>query len=150
MISGDILADVGSDHAYLPIWLISNNKIKKAYAIDISENCAQRIKKNTNKHKIPENIIIPVLSNGFADFGLKFDFYELSDIVIAGMGGETISQIIENTKNMYDIKNINFILQPNSKIEHLKKYLTENNFNIKNNVITESKKRLYSIINAEI
>ncbi|MCL2157813.1 MAG: tRNA (adenine(22)-N(1))-methyltransferase TrmK [Oscillospiraceae bacterium] len=146
-IYGNIIADIGSDHAYLPIWLIQQKKISKAYAVDISENCIKKIKANLKKHNISEDIIIPVCSDGFLDF--EYDLDEITDIVIAGMGGETISQIIENMKSAHDIKNLNFVLQPNSKIEYLKKYLTENNIEIKKLHITESKKRSYTIINAK-
>ena len=150
MICGEIVADIGSDHAYLPIWLCFNKKIKKAYAIDISENCVAKIKKNIKKHNIPEGMIIPTVSDGLSCFGQKFDFHELSDVVIAGMGGETIAKIIENAKIEHDISGINFVLSPNSKIEFLKKFLHANNFYINACAVIESKKRFYTVINAKI
>jgi len=149
IICGDTIADIGSDHAYLPIWLCGNKKIKKAYAIDISEQCLQKIKKNVKKHDIPENMIIPALSDGLSCFKNQFDFYGLSDIVIAGMGGESIAKIIEKAKTVYDISGINFILQPNSKIVFLKNFLNENNFNTESCAVIESKKRFYTVINAK-
>jgi len=148
LICGEYIADIGSDHAYLPIWLIQNQKIKKAYALDISENCVERAKKNIIKHGIPEDAIIPAVSNGLSCFENGFDFFELSDVVISGMGGETISQIMETIKNNFDLGGINFIFQPSRKIGYLKNYLLENNFHIKKCVIAESKKRFYAIINA--
>jgi len=149
MICGEVIADIGSDHAYLPIWLYINKKIKKAYAVDISEKCVKRIKINLKNYNIPEDIVVPVLSDGLAYFENsenKEKFSELTDIIISGMGGESISEIIKNIKNP---KNLNFILQPNSKIEFLKKFLSENNFNIINEITAESKKRFYRIINAK-
>lgn len=146
MICGKTIADIGSDHGYLPIWLCENKIIKKAYAIEISGKCAEKIKYNIKKHKIPENIIIPIISDGFSNFKKNFDFGELDDIVIAGMGGETIAAILEKTKTICDIKNKNIILQPNSKIETLKKYLKKNNYTIDETKIIECKKRFYTII----
>lgn len=144
MVSGETIADIGSDHGYLPIWLSLNKKIKKAYALDISPNCVEKIKKNIKKQNIPENMVIPAISDGLSYFGENPGFEELSDIIIAGMSGETISEIIE--KMPYNINKINFILQPNSKIESLKKFLTNNNFDITECAVIESKKRFYTII----
>ncbi|MCL2771847.1 MAG: class I SAM-dependent methyltransferase [Oscillospiraceae bacterium] len=142
MIAGDIIADVGSDHAYLPIWLWQNKKIKKAYALDISVNSITKIKKNLKKYDISENIIIPVLSDGL--LGLA-ELYEVTDIVIAGIGGENISQIIKNieTDNM---ENINFILQPNTKVEFLREFLYKSGFDLTKENVVEDENRLYNII----
>jgi tRNA (adenine22-N1)-methyltransferase len=155
MICGDVIADIGSDHAYLPIWLYLNNKIKKAYAVDISINCVNRIKAHLKKYKISEDDIIPVLSNGFINFK-KDDFNELTDIIIAGMGGKSISKIIETiTQTPYPLskggfpKNINFILQPSRKDEELRKFLYKNKFEIISEIIVEENKRIYCIINAK-
>jgi len=150
MLNGDIIADVGSDHAYLPVWLYFNKKIKKAYALDISENCVERIRANIKRYKIPEDIIIPVLSDGLDCFEKNFDFSELTDIIIAGMGGETIAAIIEKTEktDKNKIKGKNFILQANSKIITLRKFLHKNNFGIVRETVVECKKRFYTIINA--
>jgi len=160
MIRGGIIADVGSDHAYLPIWLCLNNKIKKAYALDISENCVKKIKANLKKYNISQDIIIPVLSDGLACFEPDachsersgeslFDFSELTDIIIAGMGGTTIAEIIDKIEKTKNINAVNFILQSNSKTEVLRKFLYKNKFDIIQEVITENKNRIYSTIQAK-
>ena len=143
LIQGEIIADIGSDHAYLPIWLYLNKKIKKAYASDISKNCVERIKINLKKYNISENIITPVFSDGLNFINEKTSS-EISDVIIAGMGGETIAGIIK------PLENINFILQPNSKIEFLQNFLYENQFEIIEKTIVEDKKRLYTIIKTKI
>jgi len=154
MIRGDVIADVGSDHAYLPIWLYLNKKIKKAYALDISENCVNRVKTNIEKYNISHDIIVPVLSDGLACFDSEFDFSELTDIIIAGMGGENIAGIIRQTlvKRRVGVAApyINFILQPNSKMRFLREFLRENDFDILEDIIIESKKRRYIVINARL
>ena len=146
MICGDVIADIGSDHAYLPIWLYQNKKIKKAYAVDISEKCVKRMKTNLKKYNIPEDIVVPVLSDGLDYFKGGGGVSYLTDIIIAGMGGKTISGIIDNIKNA---ENLNFILQPSSKSDYLRKFLYENKFSIISEVIVEDKKWIYNIINAK-
>jgi len=148
MICGDVIADVGSDHAYLPIWLYFNKKIKKAYALDISENCVEKIKKNLKKYKIPEGVIIPVLSDGLSCFKTEYDFNELTDIIIAGMGGKNIAEIIRQTPNRGLAKNINFIMQPTRKDEFLRDFLYKNKFDF-TEIIIEEGKWIYNIINAK-
>ena len=152
MICGEVIADVGSDHAYLPIWLYLNQKIKKAYALDISENCVTKIKINLKKYNVPEDIVIPVLSDGLSCFDSEYDFNELTDIIIAGIGGNNISKIIEKIYETKNIKNINFIFQPSGKIEILREYLYKNKFDIIQEIIitNENEKRIYNIINAKV
>jgi len=141
LVCGDIIADIGSDHAYLPAWLAKNNKIKKAYAIDISEKCVERIKKNLARFGIPREIIEPILSDGLA--GLEN--IKPTDIIIAGMGGETIAEIITGIK---EPAGINFILQPNTKKEVLKEFLAANNFMVLQEIRVQEKRRYYNIMRA--
>ena len=148
LVHGDIIADIGSDHAYLPAWLVKNNRIKKAYAIDISAKCVARIKTNLARFNIPQEIITPVLSNGLSELNAA-DLTGLTDIIIAGMGGETIAGIIDNI-TIENSANINFILQPNSKKDFLKEYLLTNNFKVLQEMRVQDKKRYYIIIAAEV
>ena len=146
MIKGNVIADIGSDHAYLPMWLYFNGKIKKAYAVDISENCVKKIKKNLDRHNIPTDIVIPVLSDGLKCFDSEYNFSELTDIIIAGVGGKTIVEIIESAKSF---DNVNFIMQANSKVEFLRKFLYDNKFEIIQEIVTENKGRIYNTIQAK-
>jgi len=144
LVRGEIIADIGSDHAYLPVWLVNNNKIKKAYAIDISAKCVERIKINLARFNISQEIIAPVLSNGLGAL-TEPQAVELTDIIIAGMGGETIAQILSDIQNL---RNINFILQPNTKTNLLKEYLLADNFKILQEITVHDKKRYYNIMRA--
>ena len=149
MISGDIIADVGSDHAYLPIWLYLNKKIKKAYALDISEKCLDTARRNLKKYNISEEIITPVLSDGLS--GLS-DPAEPTDIIIAGMGAMNIAEILSNAGEKLKIPGAeyNFILQPNNKPEFLRDFLNENRFYTVRDIKIKSRSRVYNIINANL
>ena len=144
-VSGEIIADIGSDHAYLPAWLAKNGRIKKAYAVDISVKCVERIKTNLARFRIPHEMVEPVLADGLSALNLA----ELSDVIIAGMGGENIAGILSAVPPS-DIKNINFILQPNTKKDALREYLLDNGFDISRELMIQEKRRFYTIFVAKI
>jgi len=111
--------------------------------LDISENCVARIRANLKKYNIAENIITPVLSNGLEWLENSGAISQITDITIAGMGGETIAGIIKNADG------VNLVLQPNSKSGFLTEFLRENGFEILRETTAEHKKRVYNIINAK-
>ncbi len=118
------VADIGTDHAYLPVWLCKTGKIKKALACDVKKAPLQNGIDTIKKYSA-ENQVEPRLSDGLAE--IKDN--EADDIIIAGMGGELIAKIIDNC-NWAKNKNKHFILQPMTKGEVLIKYLYENGFEI--------------------
>ena len=137
-----MVADIGSDHAYLPIWLYLNKKIERAYAVDKSEKCVARGRANLKKYNIPENIVTPVVSDGLEWLEANGVMPQLTDITVAGMGGETIAEIIQNARG------VNLVLQPNSKAGVLREFLIENGFEILGETAAAHNKRTYTVINA--
>lgn len=121
---GCILADIGTDHAYLPVWLITNGKIKSAIACDINEGPLAAGKADVEKYGLSDRIALR-LSDGLMNVSQN----ECDDIVIAGMGGELIAKILSDCKwAKSPFKH--FIMQPMTKPEALIKYLYENGFEI--------------------
>ena len=151
-ITGDggentVVADVGSDHAYLPVWLYLNKRIKKAFATDISINSVEKIKRNISRYNISHEIIVPVLSDGLSAFDNNFyDAGEITHIVIAGMGGNNIAQIIGSSTIA---KQKILILQPNTNIEFLREFLYNNKFNITDENLIVDNRRFYVAICAK-
>ena len=86
-----ILADVGTDHAYLPVWLCQNKRIAQAIAVDINPLPLESGKKTIVRYGL-ENCIETRLSDGLSAIRKN----EINDIVIAGMGGELIAEIIRS------------------------------------------------------
>ncbi|MEG1506568.1 MAG: class I SAM-dependent methyltransferase, partial [Bacilli bacterium] len=84
--------DIGTDHAYLPIYLIKNNICKNVTASDISKNVLEYSKKNIIKYNMEDKIKL-VLSDGFSNITDEFDI-----AVIAGMGFNTIKKILDTDK----------------------------------------------------
>lgn len=138
--SDSIVYDIGCDHGYLLAKLY--NKICKGYALDIAEKPLISAKNTIKKAKIGDKISA-ILSDGME----KVDEENCDVIVIAGMGGQLIKQIISQRKTPHPT--YSFILQAMSKPEILRKYLWENGFEIETEVISKEERRFYTIIKAK-
>ena len=140
--NGAVVADIGTDHAYLPIYLALENKIKRAVASDINEGPISKARENIHKHGM-ENVIETCVANGLNGI----EKYAPTDILICGMGGELISQIIEESQYA-KMKGIRLILQPMTSIRELREYLQKGFSIIAESIVYEDQK-LYQIICAE-
>ncbi len=140
--SGAFVADVGTDHAYLPIALALSGKIKGAVASDINEGPYLRALANVKNHAL-ENKITALHTAGLCGV----ENFEPTDIVICGMGGELIASIIDDapwTKNT----SLRLVLQPMTHAEILRKYLLDNKFTIIDETLAKEEK-IYEIICAQ-
>ena len=130
-VRGGFLADVGTDHAYLPVYLYKLGKIRGAVAADINEGPLARARANIAAYGAGEGIET-VLSDGLA----KLEGYHPDDIVIFGMGGELIIHILDAAKWTRS-KHIRLILQPMTQQEEVRSYLLENGFFIVGEALSE-------------
>ena len=137
---GSSLADIGTDHAYLPIWLVKNGIIEKALACDINEGPLNAGKADVESYCLCDKITLR-LSDGLKEVKEN----EADDIVIAGMGGELIARIIDDCKWAKN-KDKLFILQPMTKCEILVNYLYENGFEIIKQEACESFGKHYTVM----
>ena len=115
---GAYVCDVGTDHAYLPVYLVLTGRAARALASDINKGPVMRAKKSVIKYGVSDKIDV-ALSNGLAGA----ESYPVTDIIIAGMGGELIASIIDAapwTKNT----SIRLVLQPMTHSEILRKTCT--------------------------
>lgn len=142
MISGKgIVCDVGTDHALLAAYLITNGKCEKVIASDINEGPLESAGKTVEKYGISGKVEL-VLSDGLKNVNGE----GVSDIVIAGMGGETIVKILSECQ--FDLNGIRLILQPMTKAEILRKWLADYGYKIvSENGVSEGEK-LYTVITA--
>ena len=140
--SGAVVADIGTDHAYLPIYLAKEGIIKRAVASDINEGPLSKAKENISKYGY-DDIIDICLANGLA----RIEKYEPDDVVICGMGGELIAQILDASEYVKK-EGVRLILQPMTSVKELREYLSNGYFTIAENVVFEDEK-LYQIIYVE-
>lgn len=122
---GKKVADIGTDHAYLPAYLIENNICPSAIAADIGKGPLENAQKVVSTSKNLSDRIELRLSDGLKE--IRPD--EAEDIVIAGMGGILISEILTAAPWVKD-ETKRLILQPMSHAEDVRRYLCENGFEI--------------------
>lgn len=136
MVTGGFrVADVGTDHAYIPIYLVEHGKNPSAIAMDVNRGPLEKAKENIAVHGLEEKITTR-LSDGLK----QLCFGETDSVVIAGMGGGLVIKIMEEgSSHKKEIKE--WILQPQSEIGKVRQYLNENGYAIveENIVIDEGK-----------
>lgn len=133
------VADIGTDHAYLPVYLVNTGKIDFAIASDIGEGPLERAKTVVEEYSA-ENKIDTRLGSGLETVKKG----EVDTAVIAGMGGMLIGEIIENSR--YLAQDMELILQPMTADDELREYLIKNGFKITKEVLAKEGKKLYNII----
>ncbi len=127
---GAVFADVGTDHAYLPLFLLEQGKIKHAVCSDVNEGPLETARENAKSRDMYSKIDFILTDGASALEGMG-----ISDFAICGMGGELISDIIDRAPFLKDPK-INLILQPMSKQRHLRAYLAASGFSVKSEAYT--------------
>ena len=136
----EVLADIGTDHAFLPIYLIQKVKITKAIATDINKGPIEIAQKRIRKYKL-EDKIETRQGNGMT----VIEPYEADAIVIAGMGGMLIAEIIEQSKSVATAAKI-LVMQPMLDSGKLRRYLLQNGFEIFDEELAKEDKKIYEII----
>lgn len=140
---GSVLADVGTDHAYLPIYLLNSGLISRAIAADINVGPLEKAKENIQKYGYGEEIRT-VLCDGLA----KINSDDVDDVAIFGMGGELIVKIIDQASWLKNPQK-RLILQPMTHPEKLREYLAENGYMIVGEVLSYDRGKIYQTICAE-
>ena len=134
-----ICADIGTDHSYVPIKLIEDNRAKKVIASDLNEGPLNIAKENIKKYNM-QNKIETRLGAGLSVLNKN----EADTIIIAGMGGEIIEEIIK--KDIDKAKSARLILQPMNSQYELRKFLASNGFKVINEDLAIEGFKVYNII----
>ncbi|NLY46208.1 MAG: SAM-dependent methyltransferase [Tissierella sp.] len=140
---GSSVADIGTDHGYIPVYLIQNNISKKVIASDISAGSLDKTIEYVNDLELNDKKY-PKLGDGLDV--LKPN--EVDTVIIAGMGGILISKILENNKEISNTIE-NFIFQPMVASKELRQYLTNNGYIIVDESLAKEGRKFYEIIYAK-
>ena len=140
---GAFLADVGTDHAYLPIALCLDGRIRGAVASDINKGPIERAEENIKKYSLKNKI-----SLCHCDGLSEIERFSPTDISILGMGGELIVKILSAapwTKS----GGIRLCLQPMTHAEILRAYLAAEGYTVVDEAIAVEDDKIYQLIAAE-
>lgn len=141
--NGDRIADIGTDHAYLPIELIKSGKITYAIASDIAKGPLDNAKKDVQEASL-ENQIDIRLGAGLSTVS---DQDQIDTVIIAGMGGKLITQILDDAwQNKLRFKSL--VLEPNVGECGVRKWLTEHSYKITAEQIIAESGHIYELIKA--
>ncbi len=138
---GARLADVGTDHGYLPVWLLKAGRIERAIASDINAGPLEHARRTAEEHGVSGRMDFRLCA-GLEGIGRG----EADTVVIAGMGGETILGILGGAS--WDYRGVRLLLQPMTKAELLRRYLSENGFAIVSERLVPDKGTIYAVIEA--
>ena len=136
---GDRVADVGCDHGYLGIHLLTSGIAKSIIASDVAEGPLQSAMRNGHKYGVKSKMSF-YLSDGVRNIPRDFD-----SMVCAGMGADTMMSILDAAPWLKDPK-YRLILQCQSKRPDLRKYLYANGFAIRRETLAKDGKFCYPIM----
>lgn len=138
---GSVLADIGTDHAYLPIYALQNGIICRAICGDVREGPLLAARKNVREANLEDEIVIRK-GDGLAV--IEPDD-QVDCITICGMGGSLITSILEQGKDqLTSVKAL--ILQPNNAAEQVRHWLINHNWKLAQEIILEEEGHIYEIL----
>ena len=142
MLTGKVMADIGTDHGYLPIWAVWNGIVPAAVAADIRPGPLEAARRNVERYGLQDKIKLR-LSDGLADISPC----EADDVVIAGMGGELIARIVGAAPWLRQEEKT-LILQPMTKEETLRRFLQQEGFTVEREQAALAGGKVYTVMQA--
>lgn len=137
---GKKIADIGTDHGYIPVYLLNKGDIDYAILADVNKGPLENARKEVRHNKLLDKTNLRLGS------GIEvLEVGEVDEIIIAGMGGILISELLE-AKNEVAKSADKLILQPMQAQDELRKYLLNNGYEILNEVLVKEDFRIYEIL----
>ncbi len=138
----NVLADIGTDHAYIPIYLVQNGVCQKAIASDVKIGPVKMASNNISLYKLSEKIETR-LGNGLDTIEIN----EADSIIIAGMGGTLLTELLEANKPKA-VSTKTLVLQPMNDLHVVRKWLYENAFEIYDEEMVAEGPKFYCVLSA--
>ncbi|MHB8064986.1 MAG: tRNA (adenine(22)-N(1))-methyltransferase [Ruminiclostridium sp.] len=139
----DVIADIGTDHAYLPIYLIQQGVCKRAIASDVRLGPVNAANNNINIYKMKDKIETR-LGSGLDTIAEN----EAEVIIIAGMGGTLLIELLEANEQKAH-KAASLILQPMIDIDVVRKWLYDHKFDIYDEELIAEGAKIYCVLSAK-
>ena len=144
--AGSRVADVGTDHGYVPVWLTESGRCPSAIAMDVRKGPLERAAAHVRERGLEKKIDLR-LSDGLKALMPG----EADAIVIAGMGGELICRILDEGRHVWETwaeGRERFILSPQSEPESVRRFLEENGFALLREAMVQDAGKYYVILEA--
>ena len=142
---GGVVWDVGTDHAYIPIWLLASGKCRRAVASDIHRGPLDAAIRNASAYGVGDRITF-LLANGLGTHDPAA--YGVTDICICGMGGELIAEILRASAFL-PRNGLRLILQPMSHGNDLRGALLADGYTIVEERLCRANGKVYAVLCAE-
>lgn len=139
---GGQLIDVGTDHAYLPVYLVQSGAVPSAIACDIGAGPLKNAQKTVSAYGLQKEISLR-LSDGLQNILPE----EADEICICGMGGNLMEEIL-SAAPWVRREQMHLVLQPMTHLEDIRRYLCKNGFTIEREICVEDNGRVYLTIGA--
>lgn len=139
---GSILADLGTDHGYIPIALIERGVAGGAVAMDVRAGPLLRAGKHIRMHGLEDRI-----ETRLSDGAMLLKPGEADTVVIAGMGGELVIHILEGGRHLWDSVD-QWVLSPQSELWKVRRFLKEQGFMISREAMVEEDGKYYTVMEA--
>ena len=134
---GAAVADICTDHAYLPVWLARKGQISHAIACDIREGPLERAMEHIEKYQV-SSMVEARLSDGLENIRP----HEVDTVVIAGMGGEVMIHILQRAPWLK--QGTDLILQPMTSVDKLRVWLAGEGYQIQKERAVRAQGKIYS------
>lgn len=138
--NGSFIADIGTDHAYLPVYLLESGISSGAVATDINRGPLDRAAVNIAAAGLADRVVLK-LTDGL--YGVEE--YSPRDIFILGMGGELIARILADSDYIKN-EDIRLVLQPMTRQAALRRFLADNGFCVEDELLVREDGRIYQLI----
>ena len=139
MVPNSVVADIGSDHGKLMIALVQSGKVKKGFAVENKEGPFERLRSNLIRYHV-NDVITPLFSDGIKDITR-----DVSTIVIAGMGGQTIVNILKaHPEKLVSVQTI--IIDAHTAVPFARKEICQMGFAIADEKIVKEDDIFYEVI----
>ena len=143
LVSHEVIADIGTDHGYVPIYLYRQGKIRKAFACDVRKGPLEKCRQNIALYGA-EDVIEPRLGSGL----IPLQPFEAETAIMAGIGGMLIVHILEDSPEVAaSLKEL--VLSPQRDFHEVRKYLHKIGFAIKEEHMLKEDGKPYVLMRCE-